>query len=206
VSLFDLIGRLAADRRMRKLLRGAVPSSVDQIRAGSFVKLTATVEPHDGRVLEAPLSGRLCAYYSIEVVGWPYTVLRRSRPVDVTDEQECVPFRLAAVGATVVVDPTDAWVSSGFDYRLRERDEVRDPRARAFYERTCDAARRWSELHFREAVLGIGERVVLFGAAVDAATREQAGERGYRDTPARRLVFHGSAKYPLVIRDDVRDL
>ena len=65
----------------------------------------------------------------------------------------------------------------------------------------------WAHLRFREAILGIGERIALFGAGVREPDHDSsAGEHGYRDGAPTRFRFTGSARFPLVIRDDVRSL
>ena len=36
----------------------------------------------------------------------------------IAEETEAVPFELAADGARAVIDPKDAWISSGFDHKV----------------------------------------------------------------------------------------
>ena len=65
----------------------------------------------------------------------------------------------------------------------------------------------WAHLTFHEAILGIGERIALFCAGVREPDRDGgAGEHGYRDDAPMRFRFTGSARFPLVIRDDVQSL
>jgi hypothetical protein len=188
MGLFELFDRWRADRKVRKLLRRAPERSLIVLSENSFAKLVGRVQPHHARVLEAPLSGRLCAYYSIEVLGTmrrPRAFVRRSDGEHhlghiVANEDEAVPFELEVDGQRAVIDPTDAWISSGFDHR---RTGATDERARALCVRLGldEVSFDWADLTFREAVLGIGERIVLFGAGVREPDRDRgAGEHGYR--------------------------
>jgi hypothetical protein len=214
MGLFELITGWQADRKVRKLLRGAPERSLTELSENSFAKLVGRVQPHRARVLEAPLSGRLCAYYSIEVLGTmrrPGVFVRRSdgehhqRHV-VANEDEAVPFELEVDGQHAVIDPADAWISSGFDH---QRTGATDERARALCVRLGldQVSFDWAHLTFHEAILGLGERIALFGAGVREPDRDRgAGEHGYRDDVQTRFRFTGSARFPLVIRDDVQSL
>jgi hypothetical protein len=203
-----VISSWRADRKIRKLLRDAKAKPLAEVRENVFVRVTGVVQPHRARVLEAPLSGRLCAYYSIVIrapVSMPsYRVGRRhTYYATLAEEQEGVPFELAAGGARAVIDPTDAWISSGFDHNSHLDSS----------ERALDMWRRrglvGSSPHasFHEAVLAVGERVAVFGAAMREPDPDAiVGEQGYRDGGPMRLRFSGSAKFPLVIRDDLGSL
>src|SRR5215468_2635986 len=102
MGLLELFDRWRADRKVRKLLRGAPERSLAELSENSFAKLVGRVQPHRSRVLEAPLSGRLCAYYSIEVLGTMRRPRAFVRPRDgehnlrlvVASEDEAVPFEL----------------------------------------------------------------------------------------------------------------
>jgi hypothetical protein len=218
MGLLELVSGWLADRKVRKLLRGAPQRSLTELSEQSFARLVGRVQPHRARVLEAPLSGRLCAYYSIEVHG------RMRRPADrristpsltrkpdgvrhvAATEDEAVPFELEVDGQCAVIDPADAWISSSFDH---QRTGATNERARALCVRLGldRVSFDWERLTFREAILGIGERIALFGAGVREPDRNgSAGEHGYRDGAPMRFRFTGSARFPLVIRDDVRSL
>lgn len=214
MGLVELFDRWRADRKVRKFLRGAPERSLTDLSEDSFAKLVGRVQPHRSRVLEAPLSGRLCAYYSIEVLGTMRRPRAFVRPSDgehnlrdvVASENEAVPFELEVDGQRAVIDPANAWISSGFDHR---RTGATDRRARALCVRLAldRVSFDWAHLTFREAILGIGERIALFGAGVREPDRDfGTGEHGYRDDARTRFRFTGSARFPLVIRDDVQSL
>jgi len=58
MGLHELVAGWLADRKVRKLLRGAPQRSLTELSEHSFAKLVGRVQPHRARVLEAPLSGR----------------------------------------------------------------------------------------------------------------------------------------------------
>jgi len=209
VGLVELISSFRADRKIRKLLRNASERTLPEVRESTFVRVTGTVQPHRSRVVEAPLSGRLCAYYSLviraPVRAWSVNSRRaHDRYVTVGEEDEGIPFELEVDGLRAVIDPTNAWISSSFDHKVHLHDG--DERALEIWRRrglvgTSNYAR------FEEAVLAIGERIAVFGAAMREPDPDGiAGEQGYRDHGPTRLRFSGSERFPLVIRDDLRSL
>ncbi len=199
MGLLDFIATVRADRKIKKLLREAAPYSLATFPEETFGRVVGTVQPHRARVLEAPLSGRLCAYYSIVVrtrlASWSS---RRDAVSTIAEEHEGLPFELHADGDHAVIDPKDAWISSGFDAKTHDHT---DPRARALVRRLGIDV---TPLLIQEAVLAVGERIAVFGAAVrEPDPTAVGGETGYRDGAPLRLRFTGTAKFPLVIRDDV---
>jgi hypothetical protein len=209
VGLAELISSFRADRKIKKLLRNASEHTLPDVRESTFVRVTGTVQPHRSRLLEAPLSGRLCSYYSLviraPVRSWSLSTRRQhDRYMTLGEEQEGIPFELDVEGVRAVIDPTDAWISSGFDHKVYLHDD--DERALEIWKRrglvgTAAYAR------FEEAVLAVGERIAVFGAAMREPDRDGSpGETGYRDGGPTRLRFSGSERFPLVIRDDLRSL
>jgi hypothetical protein len=212
MGLLRWIGEVRADRKIKRLLRDTPERALTDVRENKFVRVVGIVQPHRARVLEAPLSGRLCAYYSITVQAYVQRGFSRRggrRTITVADEDEGIPFELEADGQRAIIDPRDAWISSKFDHTS---EGVTNDREHALYERlglhrTADM---WRGVLFQEAVLGIGERVAVFGAGIrepDPDAQVQMGvEQGYRDGGAMRLRFTGSERFPLVIRDDLASL
>src|SRR5580692_1957543 len=156
MSLLDVLSTWRADRRIRKLLRDARSRPLDHLPEDEFVRVTGIVQPHHARVLEAPLSGRLCAYYSV-VIRASGSARQRGRVHTVFEEDEAVTFELESGASRVIVDPTDAWISCAFD---RDAD-LGDARARALLER-AGLRGRVDRPRFQEAILGVGERVAVF--------------------------------------------
>jgi hypothetical protein len=208
VGLVELISSFRADRKIRKLLRNATERTLLDVRESTFVRVTGTVQPHRSRMVEAPLSGRMCAYYSL-VIRAPIRSLSLRRNhhesyMTVGEEDEGIPFELEVEGRRAVIDPTNAWITSSFDHKVYLHDD--DVRALEIWQRrglvgTSNYAR------FEEAVLAVGERIAVFGAAMREPDPDGiAGEQGYRDDGPTRLRFSDSERFPLVIRDDLRSL
>ena len=208
MGVIDLVKYLVADRKIRRLLRTAPNRALADVADDAFVRVTGTVEPLDSRVLEAPLSGRICAYYSLVVLEpMRHGSLRRLR--EVATEQSAIPFLLKAGALRAVIDPAHARVSSGFDYKDARKltectDRQRDVLARH------DLQFRFSLVGkpatFREAILAIDEPIVVFGAGTSEPQIPIGSDRGYRDGPPTRLRFTGTSRYPLVISDDPRSV
>ncbi len=111
-----------------------------------------------------------------------------------------------SAGSARSSNPTDAWISSGFDVRLRGANDARTHRLCARLR--LDAALDLRELRFAEATLALGERIAVFGAGVrepDPDT-ETTGERGYRTSQPTRFRFAGTERFPLMIRNDISSL
>lgn len=210
MGLGELIASFRADRKIRKLLRGARQTTLGHVPDDAFVRVIGKVEPHAARVLEAPLSGRLCAYYSLVVRVLPYQRYRRGGATawqTLREEQEGVPFELVGEGGRAVIDPTDAWISASFDHKAK----LDDPRAAQIWERLARSFESPRDARIEEATLAIGENVCVFGAAVREPDRSAVhapttAEMGYRDAMPMRLRFSGTPKFPLVIRDDLHSL
>ena len=201
MSVLDMISAWRADRRIRKLLRDAPSRPLGELPEDEFVRVTGIVQPYRARVLEAPLSGRLCAYYTV-VIRARGSARQRGRVHTVFDEEEAVPFELEAGAARVIVDPANAWISCAFD---READ-LDDDRARALLAR-AGLRGNVDRPRFQEGILGVGERVAVFGVAVQEIDRARFDvEQGYRDHAPTRARFTGTPRFPLVIRDDVNDV
>jgi hypothetical protein len=202
--MFEWLKSWNEDRRIRKLIRGAPLRTLGELGEDTFARIVGVVRPHGARVLEAPLSGRLCAYYAITV----HARRARSRgfaPVfQISEEQEAIPFELDVEGVRALVDPADAWISSGFDHTLAG---VTDPRARDLCTRLAldHVSYDHGSMRFREAVLAIDERIAIFGTGVREVAPD-AAEQGYRDGASTRFRFTGTERFPLVIRDDLRSL
>ncbi len=202
MGVFELITSWRADRRIRNLLRHADHRALGDVPEHAFVRVTGVVEAHRSRVLEAPLSGRLCAYYAIVVRSRPVTAYEQRKRRTVFDEQEGVPFQLVSDDTRAIIDPTDAWISSAFDHEA----DLSNPRAREIIKR-AGLVGAVDRPKLQEAILGVGARIALFGAAVKEPDRDGVvAEQGYRDGGPTRLRFSGSAKFPLVIRDDLASL
>ena len=206
MSLVDLARHWLEDRRIRKRLRVARPYSIATLPESTIGRVVGAARPFEQRVLEAPLSGRICVYYVIELFE-----LRPASPLRLlATEQEGIPFVLEDETGRAMIDPAHARCSCAFDHESESKAAFdADPRQRDLLERHSLVRRDWfgtQGIRYREAAITIDERIAVLGAGVrepDPSAPPQ-GERGYRDGGSTRMRFTGTAKYPLVLSDDPR--
>jgi hypothetical protein len=206
MSLVGLARHWLEDRRIRKLLRVARSYSLATLPESTIGRVVGVARPFEQRVLEAPLSGRICVYYVIELVE-----LRPATPARLlATEQEGLSFVLEDDTGRAMIDPAHARCSCAFDHESESKAAFdADPRQRALLERHSLVRRDWFQtqgIRYREAAITIDERIAVLGAGVrepDPAVPPQ-GERGYRDDGPTRMRFTGTARYPLVLSDDPR--
>lgn len=206
------------ERRHRKLMRKAARFAIGELPENTFGKIVGVARPANKRLLEAPLSGRLCVYYETYIDAMLGGSLLRT----LANEQEGLAFVVEDGDARVLVDPTNAFMSTGIDFVTTSTLYMPDAREGALLRRhglfppiSEKAGRFANGLRFREAIIEADERIAVFGAGVreldaEAATRSSdsgGGERGYRDQGApTRLRLSGTSKFPLFISDDPRAL
>jgi len=157
-------------------------------------------------VIEAPLSGRLCVYYSIEVHD-----IGTSRVTQVAHEHHGIPFLLLDRGTHAVIDPTLARISSAFDHTTKTKLRDVDARQAALLERSVyyqpyGAGEQPARLRFREAVLELDEMITIFGGGIAEPDPDPSFAGAYREERPMRLRFSGSERFPLLISDDPRSL
>jgi hypothetical protein len=196
-------------RRLRRRLRKAPRAELGTLEENTFARITGMVRPFDKRLLEAPLSGRLCVYYAVQVIS-AYGSRRREAHTEIGAEQEGMSFQLEDDTATAVIDPDHARIDAAFDFESESKGAFdADERQRALLLRLQLTRRDWwntDRLLYREAVIEADERIALFGAAMREPDPDAAPTGMYRDGRPQRLRFTGTAKYPLVISDDPRTL
>lgn len=206
MSLVSRAQHWLEDRRIRKLLRDAQPYSLAELPESTIGRVTGFARPLDQRVLEAPVSGRICVYYVVELIE-----MRPASPLrTLASEQEGIPFVLEDETGRAMIDPAHARCSCAFDHETESKAAFdADPRQRELLERFSLVHRDWFQtqgIRYREAAITIDERICVLGAGTrepDTAVPPH-GERGYRDDGPTRMRFTGTAKYPLVLSDDPR--
>jgi hypothetical protein len=187
-----------ADRKLRKLLKTAKTYALRDLPEDTFGRVTGLVRPLDKRLIEAPLSGRLCVYFdiSIEPQLGKGTTLR-----ELATESDAIPFLLEADGYRVVIDPAHAQISAAFDHVVSSAEPT--DRSRALLARY-----RWEggEVFCREAILEADEAITVVGAAIREPDPDAPRGEGYRDAAPTRLRMTGSKRFPLLVSDDPRSL
>jgi hypothetical protein len=186
-----------AARRVRRTLDKAPHFTLATLPEDTLGRVRGIARPLDKRVIEAPLSGRLCVYYAIELDG-----LRLKQYKPLASFHDAIPFLLDDAGAHAVLDPVAAQVSCGFDHavRLTSTDQPTRRVVDILDQHLPDRDWRFfSEVRIREAIIEVDEAISVLGSG----TREPIqAAGGYRDPAATRLYFAGSPRFPLVISDD----
>lgn len=103
------------------------------------------------------------------------------------------------------MDPANATVSARVD-RVSTSKAAFDaePRQRALLERHALLDRDWfwtDSMRYTEAVIAIDRGITVLGSAIREPDPERAPDALYRGDAATRLRFHGSERFPIVIRD-----
>ena len=193
------------ERSFRRQMRNALPAELGSLADNTFARVIGTVGTYEHRLLEAPLSGRLCVYYSVQViaVGKSGGIEHRT---EIGSEQEGITFMLSDETGHAVIVPDHARISAAFDHETRSAAGFdADARQRAVLDRLRLIDRDWFWTHhvmYREAVLEADERIAVVGAAVREPDPRAIANGLYRDARPLRLRFTGTARYPLVISDD----
>lgn len=170
------------------------PSSIARLADGEQGRLIGTARPLH-RTLTAPLSGRACLYY---------VVLARS--VESSGERELLTeragcaFTLDDASGSAIVDPARASVALFFDHREEVHlADAPSPAQRELLVRHGHSSDRSDQLLFIEAVLSIGERIMVAGAGLRRPDLASPMESDYRSAPPARLQLAASDAAPLLI-------
>ena len=214
ISLVDLlaafaripgaVGRHLANRAHRRMMRKAPAFTARDMPENTFGKLVGRVRPLAGRVLEAPLSKRLCVYYDISIDAMADNSMLRT----LASVQDAMTFMLEDETGRAVIDPAHAMVSSGIDSISYSGMREAATQERELLVRTglSGATVPFADhLRYREAILEVDELIAVYGGGV----REQDADavaQTYRDGAPTCLHLTGTAKFPLFISDDPQAL
>jgi hypothetical protein len=179
---------------IRHKARRLGPTEIDRVGDGARVKVVGRVDV-GARPLEAPITGRPCAAWSVEVqdgANWSTVVIEVQAQDFVLRDRSSRSALVRADQASVVFD-SDAWIW---------QKEV-TPRMRAFLDRyrLRDGGYFGTGGPFRyvEGVIEAGEEVTVVGNA-----RLEIDETGstatYRE-PAMRVVLDAARRAPLYVLD-----
>lgn len=194
------------DRRIKRLLRSTRATLVRDARDGKAIKIVGELV-YAGRPVEAPLSLRACAYYSVRVAeyrghgprgGHWHEIVREERGVDfyVRDESGMALVRVASDGRDFPALVQDRKARTSPIVR-DDADLERFMRARG---KSVEGTFLRKNLRAYEGVLEAGERVAVAGLARWLPDPDAAGGN-YRETP-KRLVLQASDSLPLFLSDD----
>jgi hypothetical protein len=150
--------------------------------------------------LEAPLTGRRCLYYTAIV-----EVSDGRDWLEIVREDRAVMFILDDGTARTIVDPSRSKVALDFD-GASASGTFDDPneREQAFLDQHKTSSRHGRfnrNLRYREAIIGIGETIAIFGAAMREPDPTAQPEAAYRGDAPTRLRMASSPKHPMMISD-----
>ncbi len=185
------------DHDLRALLRQAPSLPLADLPESAWARVSGVVALLDGRVLEAPLSGRPCVYYAVRVD----SLVAPQRFNTLMRQRDAVPFIIEERGHRAVVDPTHARVSAEIDYTSRSAAaHDADRRQRALLaNRVGLQYMQSSRLLYYESIIEAGEPVAVLGAGTREADPD-AAPNAYREM-ATRIQLAGSQRYPIIICD-----
>lgn len=188
-------------QKLKRQLRASPVHTLTSMPDNAVVRIVgqAFAVGEQGPTLYAPLTGRPCLMYIViveERVGKSMEQIIR--------EQGSVSFVLADSTSTALVDPTGAQTVLTFD--CATHSGTFDPAnaiekallARHGEQSTNKLFNR--NLHYREAVVEVGETVAVLGSGVRNPELDSATNVEGHDTRP-RVLFSSSAKFPLVISD-----
>ena len=164
--------------------------------AGRIVGRAGSIED----ILEAPLTGRKCVYYTaiVEVSDGPNWR-------EIIREDRAVMFTIDDGTARAIVDPRNSKVALSFD-GSSDSGTFDNPteREQAFldaHETSGMHGKLNRNLRYREAVIELGKTIAIFGAAVREPDPTALPEPGYRGDAPTRLRMTSSPRHPMLISD-----
>ncbi|MGH2907488.1 MAG: hypothetical protein ACRDKI_12075 [Solirubrobacterales bacterium] len=202
---------------LRRQLRKAARCRLGEAPENTLVRVSGRVHGFESNLLEAPLSGRLCVYYSVSIQEMrgsdlinagaaAYLFGTKTRGPVMASQQDAISFVLEDAGERAVIDPAEARISVGFDHVTRSKAAFdASPRQLALL-RSHDLIRRnWFntvEVEYREGVLELGQAIVVHGGGRREPDPERPQSSAGRDCAATRLRFTSAPRAPLVISHD----
>lgn len=190
------------EQQIKRALRKLRPTPLGEVRDG-LVKVRGTVATLEA--LQAPLSGRACAYYEVIVEqrvssgkssSWR-TIIREVEERDFLLEDGTGRARVEMVAVEAAVTKDGHWSSGTLNDATPELEE--------FLQRHGHASQGWvfnKTLRYREGVLEPGEEVAVLGWAEREIDPEPGtAGAGYRDAPT-RVVLRANGASALRVSDD----
>lgn len=165
-----LVWYFSETQRFRRLLRKTPRVAIRDLQEGEPVRIVGTVQPLEE--VEAPISGRPCAYYEVvveEKVGGKHKYWRqRAR------ETSGVAFAVDDGTGAAYVDPSAARVVLSFDHSTRSGtfDDANE-RETSFLARHGVSPTGWifnKALRYKEGVLEAGETIAVLGVPARMAS------------------------------------
>ena len=193
---------LSARQRTLRRLRSVRPTAIASLTEGATARVDGRVRlGGDSHV--APLSGRRCAYYEVQVDQRVSSGKSHHWRKLVREEESCDFFVRDETGEARV-DMSLARVVSAVDVTRRSGTwNDASPELEAFLAERGVASKGWvfnKTLRYREAVVEEGEQVGVLGQVGSEVAPEAGPGDGYRD-PARRRVLGAPPGGQLIVTD-----
>lgn len=197
---------LSDEQKAKRALREAQQLPIREVRDGQVVKVCGRLR-YVGEPLVAPLSGRRCGAWRVEVDEYQsrgkggswHNVITETEAGDIELDDGTGTARVSALGAQLVV-VKDAHYSSG---TFNDPTPVLERYLAKHGQEATGMLGFNKGFRYREGALEEGEEVAVLGVArwQHHPRAEARGARGYRELP-RRLVLEPPAAAALIVSDD----
>jgi len=177
--------------RIRRILKGARTVAIREVRDGQVAKVSGRVKS-SGEPLRAPLTGRPCVYWEVEVTQWQGTRALTKRRVH--DQRDFVVDD--GTGRALVVVERVA-VSAKIDVRWGQHDLADDRLAELLRLLGVDGIA--GQVTYSEAVIAVGEEVAASGRGAWESDPDPGIAAGYRDRPLRLALRAGPRELVVVM-------
>ena len=200
LGAFTVIAVTAAhftgDQRIRRSLRKSAAKRIQELADDELAKVVGRARAV-GELIDAPVTGRPCIAYAVNVVVHGHNTSRTFR------DTGGAPFMLEDDSGRALVDPTAARISLEGANRVHAGTlDAPTPSAVALLERHGQRLGGFREVFYREAVIVDGDNLAVLGAGTREPDPDAAPAESYRGDPKTRLRLTSSKKHPLVISDD----
>jgi hypothetical protein len=198
--LYRGVRRYMAPPNQLKRQLGALPRrTLADLPEGTPARIVGKADVLED-TLEAPLTGRRCLYYTAIVEVSDGRDWR-----EIIREDRAVMFLIDDGTARAIVDPRESKVALDFDGASASGTfDNPTEREQAFldeHETSSRHGRFNRNLRYREAAIGVGETIAIFGAAVREPDPSAQPEPSYRGDPPTQLRMTSSRKHPMMISD-----
>lgn len=190
---------MSPENQLKRQLRDTPRRTLAELAEGTPARIVGKADALDD-VLEAPLTGRTCLYYTAIV-----EVSEGQNWREIIREDRAVMFTIDDGTARAIVDPSRSKVALDYDGKSSSGTfDKPNERETAFLEAHKTASKHGlfnRNLRYREATIGVGDTIAIFGAAVREPDPDAQPEASYRGDPPTRLRMTSSPKHPMMISD-----
>jgi hypothetical protein len=190
---------MAPANQLKREIGGLPRRTLAELPEGTPARIVGKADVLED-TLEAPLTGRRCLYYTaiVEVSDGPDWR-------EIVREDRAVMFIIDDGSGRAVVDPRESKVALDFDEESASGTfDKPNEREQAFLDEHKTSSTHGAfnrNLRYREATIGIGDTIAIFGAAMREPDPTGQPEAAYRGDAPTKLRMTSSRKYPMMISD-----